>query len=164
MDNRQFSFRALALVFSLLAPAIVAAEATAQVATEAPGITSTVTFLYYKDIEAQVPFYEEVLQLQASMDEDWVKIYPITESMSVGLVLDGRGHHRVSADKPVMLSIVTDEVDAWYERIRQMGVPVLRELPPPAAGPKDGGAPIRGFMVADPGGYTIEFFSWSQSD
>jgi len=132
-------------------------------AGKAPGVSGTVTFFYYKDLDAQVAFYEGVLQLTASMDEDWVKIYPITETASVGLVLDGRGYHRVSADKPAMLSIVTDDVDAWYERIRQSGVPVLRELPPPSAQQDDGGAPVRGFMVEDPGGYTIEFFSWRKA-
>jgi len=144
-----------AAIFSLPLPVMSAGDA--------PGVSGTVTFFYYKDLDAQVPFYEGVLQLTASMNEDWVKIYPITETASVGLVLDGRGYHRVAADKPAMLSIVTDDVDAWYERIRQSGVPVLRELPPRTEQPGVGGAPVRGFMVEDPGGYTIEFFSWRKA-
>ena len=144
-----------AVIFCLLMPAMSAGGA--------PGVSGTVTFFYYEDLDAQVPFYEGVLQLTASMNEDWVKIYPITETASVGLVLDGRGYHRVSADKPAMLSIVTDDVDAWYERIRQSGVPVLSELPPSTTQPGVGSAPVRGFMVEDPGGYTIEFFSWRKA-
>jgi predicted enzyme related to lactoylglutathione lyase len=144
-----------AVIFTPLSPVVSAGDA--------PDVSGTVTFFYYKDLDAQVPFYEGVLKLTASMNEDWVKIYPITETASVGLVLDGRGYHRVSEDKPAMLSIVTDDVDAWYERIRQSGVPVLRELPPRTAQPGVEGAPVRGFMVEDPGGYTIEFFSWRKT-
>lgn len=123
----------------------------------------TVTFFYYEDLAAQVPFYEDLLGLEKTMDEDWVKIYRITPTSSVGLVLQGRGFHAVSADKPAMLSIVTDDVDAWYRRLVDADVRVRSELPPPAAGQESGKAPVRGFVVEDPGGYTIEFFSWRQS-
>lgn len=131
-------------------------------AVPAAAISETVTFFYYEDIQAQTPFYEGLLHLEKIMDEDWVKIYRITPTSSVGLVLSGRGFHPVSADKPAMLSIVTDDVDAWYRRLVDAGVVVRSELPPPAADAAPGKAPIRGFVVEDPGGYTIEFFSWQK--
>jgi predicted enzyme related to lactoylglutathione lyase len=123
----------------------------------------TITFFYYEDIEAQIPFYENLLGLEKTMDEDWVKIYRITTSSSVGIVQQGHGYHDVSADKPAMLSIVTENVDAWYERLVEAEVHVLKELPVLGNDKESGHAPVRGFLVEDPGGYTIEFFSWQKT-
>ncbi|MDZ4728502.1 MAG: VOC family protein [Xanthomonadales bacterium] len=123
-------------------------------------IEGTVTFFYYDDIQAAAPFYGELLQLPLTMDTEWVKIYQITATSSVGLVLQGRGFHEVAADKPAMLSMVTDDVDAWYERLKSANTVILTELPPANAVKSEGSAPVRGFVAQDPGGYTIEFFSW----
>lgn len=126
-----------------------------------PGsMDETITFLYYEDLVPATEFYGEVLQLQKTMDEDWVKIYRISTTSSVGIVLEGSGFHSVSKDKPVMLSIVTSDVDAWYERMKSYGVVVVSPLPATAEAEEPGGAPVRGFIVEDPGGYTIEFFTW----
>jgi catechol 2,3-dioxygenase-like lactoylglutathione lyase family enzyme len=129
-------------------------------AAEPAAIESTVTFFYYDDLEVQIPFYEGLLSLKPTLVEDWVRIYRITETSSVGLVKNGRGFHAVSADKPAMLSLVTPDVDAWYAKLVEAGVKVLKELPPPADPGQPGAAPVRGFIVEDPGGYTIEFFHW----
>jgi len=96
------------------------------------------------------------------MDEDWVKIYRVTATSSVGLVKHGHGFHDVSADKPAMLSIITGDVDAWYKRVIEANVPVRSELPAPGTDKEPGRAPVRGFIVEDPGGYTIEIFSWQK--
>lgn len=136
----------------------------AYAATAQPvAIESTVTFFYYDDLEAQIPFYEGLLLLTPTLVEDWVRIYRITETSSVGLVKNGRGFHAVSPDKPAMLSLVTPDVDAWYAKLVEAGVKVLKELPPPADPGQPGAAPVRGFIVEDPGGYTIEFFHWREA-
>ena len=129
---------------------------------ESMSMNETVTFFYYKDLEAQVPFYEGLLELEKTMDTDWVKIYRVTETSSVGIVLEGRGVHAASDDKPAMLSIVTDDVDAWYEKLVNAKVKVTHELPPAGTEKEEGSAPVRGFIVEDPGGYTIEFFMWNK--
>ena len=127
-------------------------------------MNETITFFYYKDLEATAPFYEELLGLEKTMDADWVKIYRITATSSVGLVLEGRGVHEATEDKPAMLSIVTDDVDAWYEKMVAAKVTVTSELSPPESKAKPGRAPVRGFIVEDPGGYTIEFFTWQDNE
>ena len=60
---------------------------------------------------------KSLLKLEKTMDKGWVKIYRITPTSSVGLVLQGHGAHDVSDEKPAMLSIVTGDIDAWYERL-----------------------------------------------
>ena len=123
-------------------------------------IDATVTFFYYEDLDAAARFYREVLGLETTTDMDWVRIFQVTETSSVGLVQDGRGFHRVSNDKPAMLSIVTDDVDAWYRELVDADVPILKPLPPADSGRDPDRAPVRGFVAEDPGGYTIEFFAW----
>jgi hypothetical protein len=54
-----------------------------------------------------------------------------------------------------MVSIVSKDVDAWYDVIKNSGdVKVLKDIY------DNPSVPIRAFLVADPGGYTIEFFQW----
>jgi len=149
---------AASAILSLL-PFAVAAATPAP--TPAVGsLRETVTFFYYDDLDRQLPFYEGLLGLEKTMDRDWVKIYRVTPSSSVGLVLNGRGFHAVSPDKPAMLSLVTDDIDAWYARLIEAGVTVRSPLPPADASKDADRAPVRGFIVEDPGGYTIEFFRW----
>jgi catechol 2,3-dioxygenase-like lactoylglutathione lyase family enzyme len=130
---------------------------------EAPAaLDETVTFFYYESLAEVAAFYEDLLLLEKTLDEEWVKIYRITPTSSVGLVLQGRGFHAVSDDKPAMLSIVTPDVDAWYRRLSDAGVRVRSELPAAGSGSTQGAAPVRGFIVEDPGGYTVEFFTWRE--
>lgn len=131
-------------------------------ADKSASMKETVTFFYYKDLDAQLPFYEDLLGLEKTMDAEWVKIYRVTATSSIGLVLEGRGVHKAIDNPPAMLSIVTDDVDSWYQKILDAGVKVTHPLPPEGAEKEEGSAPVRGFIVEDPGGYTIEFFRWNE--
>ncbi len=119
-------------------------------------IKENILMLYYKDITEVVPFYEQTLGLPKTFNQDWVKIYRLTATSSVALVQEGEGSfHRAQADNAVMLSIVTEDVDAWYERLKQdQGIVFLKDIY------NNEHAPIRAFLVEDPGGYSIEFFQW----
>lgn len=154
-------YLALATVLLLSAPA-VSADITD--IPEKASLDATVTFFYYEDLEGAASFYENLLGLKRTMDEDWVKIFEITPNSSVGLVADGRGFHPVSVDKPAMLSFVTDDVDSWYRLLVEADTVIRSELPPPGTEPDADSAPVRGFVAEDPGGYTIEFFTWQQAD
>lgn len=128
--------------------------------TKSALINATITFFYYKDLDEAVRFYRDLVGLDATMDEEWVKIFQVSATSSIGLVLDGRGFHPVSDDKPAMLSLVTNDVDAWYQKLVQADVPILKALPPADSPTDPGRAPVRGFVAEDPGGYTVEFFTW----
>ncbi len=137
--------------------AISVALLLASLLPQAPGpppIDSQVTFLYYADLDAAASFYGDVLQLEQTFDQGWVKIFAITPTASVGIVDESRGAHRASDDNAVMLSLVTADVDAWHARLIAAGVEILGD-------PADSASvPVRAFLVRDPGGYTVEFFQW----
>jgi predicted enzyme related to lactoylglutathione lyase len=120
----------------------------------APMLSSSVTMLYYKDIGPAARFYGDTLGLELELDWDWIRFYKTGPASSVGLVTEGDGAwHEVRERNAVMLSLVTEDVDAWYRRIADRdGVVILKDI-------GDGG-PIRSFLIEDPGGYTVEFFEW----
>jgi len=122
-----------------------------------PTTDAQVVMFYYKDLTEVDRFYGDVLGFEKTLDEDWVKFYKTSANATVGLVAESDGAWHQAQDKnAVMLSIVTSEVDAWYELLRQdKRVSFLKEI-------GDGG-PIRSFLIEDPGGYTVEFFEWLQT-
>jgi uncharacterized glyoxalase superfamily protein PhnB len=88
--------------------------------------------------------------LELVTDQGWAKIFRVAGEAYVGLVDGHRGFHKASPTKPVMLTIVTSNVDAWYERFLEFGVETFSE-------PKDDEElGTRMFMLEDPEGYVIE--------
>lgn len=119
-------------------------------------ISENTIMFYYRDLSAVEDFYGKTLGLTKTFDEPWVKIFRLTPTSSVGLVKEGEGgFHRAQAENAVMLSIVTDQVDAWYKRLQgTKGVVFLKEIY------NNEQVPIRAFLIQDPGGYSIEFYQW----
>ncbi len=50
--------------------------------------------------------------------------------------------------------------NAWYQKRVDGNVPILKALPPADSPTDPDRAPVRGFVAEDPGGYTVEFFTW----
>ena len=123
-----------------------------------PKIEEQITMLYYgsDDWEKAVHFYGSDLQLEATYDEDWVKIYKLTSGAFIGVVKDSDGgFHKPNKDSSVMVSIVSNPVDDWYGAIlNAKNIKIEHEIY------NSDTAPIRAFLIRDPGGYTIEFFEW----
>ncbi|SVB93520.1 uncharacterized protein METZ01_LOCUS246374 [marine metagenome] len=117
-------------------------------------IDSQITMFYYTDITPAVHFYGDILGLEKTLDWSWVVFFQTGSSSFIGLVTEGHdAFHDVQPSNAVMLSLVTNDLDLWYERLRQWNeVTFLKSI-------SDSG-PIRSFMVEDPGGYTVEFFQW----
>ena len=153
--------RRFALVVAILS-IIIATTVTRDLMAEEnmlPPIDSQIVMLYYDDITEAANFYGNTLGLQKTMNEDWVKIYQLTDSSSVGVVKAGPGAYHVTQEKnAVMLSIVTSDVDGWYRHLKAAGqVKFLKDI-------HESDVPIRSFLVEDPGGYTIEFFQWRDTE
>ena len=143
---------ALALAAASLASAPGRAAAQQPVSRPADlGVQANIVFLYYRDIPAAQRFYEDVVGLRLTVDQGYSKIYQISPTSFVGLVDETQGLHRASDAKPVTLSFVTEQVDAWYEYLVSRGVQVRGPV-------RDGTRqPTRGFVAIDPEGYFLEF-------
>ncbi len=142
-------------MFRLLGVLIL--TATASSAQERPpAVAGQVTFLYFNDLAKADAFYGDVLGLEKEFDLEWVKIYKLSPTSSVGLVNATRGAHRPSVDKPVMVSMVVGEkeVDAWWQYLKAKGVDVGD-----APGAEGDGA-VKAFGFKDPEGYSLEVFAW----
>lgn len=141
-------------VLTLAASTLGGATALAQ--PRPPTAVGQVTFLYFNDLAKANQFYGEVLGLELEFDLEWVKIYQLSPTSSVGLVNATEGSIRPSADKPVMVSLVVDrdQVDAWWTYLKSKGVDVGE-----APGPEGDGA-VRAFSFKDPEGYALEVFAW----
>jgi len=115
-----------------------------------PGVEGLITFLYYEDLEGAARFYEDVMGFKKTVDQRWAKIYNAAGEAHVGLVDGSRGYHRPSPTKPVMITVVVDDVDAWFRYLKGKGVKTLSE-------PRDHDEiGIRAFLLEDPEGYVIE--------
>ena len=123
-----------------------------------PEITEQYTMLYYSDMDAPRRFYGELLGLTSTMDDEWLSLYQVTAGSFLGIIKEGDDSwHNVQETNAVMVSIVTNDVNTWYERIvSDGGVKILQEIYDNEA------VPIRAFLVEDPGGYTVEFFQWTK--
>jgi hypothetical protein len=119
-----------------------------------PPITNQVTMFYYKNIDDATHFYGDILRLEKSLDWTWVRFFRTGPSSTIGLVTEGDGGwHKVQDKNAVMLSLVTDDVDAWHAELSQRDdVTILKPL--------GNSGPVRSFLMEDPGGYTVEFFQW----
>ena len=115
-----------------------------------PAVDGLITFLYYDDLEKAEEFYRDVMGFDLVVDQGWAKILNVAEKAHVGLVDGNLGYHRASSTKPVMITIVVDDVDQWYEHMQRLGIETLTE-------PRDNEElSLRMFLLEDPEGYVIE--------
>ncbi len=110
-------------------------------------IHQQITFLMVKDLEATAHFYEELLELPLVVDQGNCRIYRVVGDAYLGFC---ERPEAVVATGNVILTLVTPEVDAWYERLRERGI--LFERPPTANATYH----IYHCFAHDPDGYLVE--------
>ena len=113
------------------------------------GIVSQITWVYTRDLARSSAFYGEVLGLECLRDEGGARIFATAQNAAIG-VCEVFGD-RVVEPRGGMISIVTDDVDAWYRRLVESGAEV--EGPPHRLEQ----FAIYTFFARDPEGYRIEF-------
>lgn len=118
---------------------------------EGLGFKATVVWFYYKDMAGIQRFYEEVMGFDLIVDQGWAKIYPIGPTGYFGLVDEQRGMHNFTEEKAVTLSLITDDLDGWYDYMRQQSAVEMRseEISVDER--------YRAFIAYDPEGYFIEW-------
>ena len=118
------------------------------------GIEGLITFTYYNDIDKAEEFYGETLGFEEVMNRDWVKIFRVGNDSHIGLVNAEKGLLKPQAEKPVMLSVVVEDVDAWHKLLEEKGVKTNHSPQ------KSGDVDMRGFLTWDPEGYAVEFLTF----
>lgn len=112
-------------------------------------------FFYYHDLREAADWYQNKLGLSKLTEEDWVVIFELTDTSYIGLVNATGGTLRPTEEKGALLSIETAELEAWYEKLKNIdGINMIHGI----EGDDDG--MIEEFRMADPGGYIVEFFRW----
>ena len=105
-----------------------------------------ITFLYTENLKATSQFYEEYLGLALVLDQGQCRIVKVRDGAYIGYC-----QRKVPAEKSgVILTLVTDDVDGWYARLKGLGVQFEKS---PAYNPEYN---IYHCFFRDPNGYLLE--------
>jgi catechol 2,3-dioxygenase-like lactoylglutathione lyase family enzyme len=116
----------------------------------------SITFFYYDDIHAVVPFYENILGFELVLDQGMARIYRIAENCYFGIVDGNRGHLKHQEKSAVLLTIVSQDVEDWHKRMTDAGVAGLSGMLK--------GTFCEHFFFEDPAGYAIEIQRFHNPD
>jgi catechol 2,3-dioxygenase-like lactoylglutathione lyase family enzyme len=106
-----------------------------------------ITFIYVKDLERTSQFYEEVMGFPLILDQGGCRIVKIAGDTYLGYCAVS---DRARGGEGVLLTLVTSQVDEWFEHLTGKGVNVLGQ---PKSNPDYG---IYHFFLLDPDGYKLE--------
>ena len=111
-----------------------------------PPVGELITFLYVEDLERSDRFYAGVLGLPLVVDQGLCRIYRVAGSGYLG-VCERPGQ---SSPDGLIVTLVSDDVDAWHDRLLAAGVPVEQS-------PQDSDTyRVYHAFYRDPDGYLVE--------
>ncbi len=119
---------------------------------------SQITFLYFRDLEAPARFFEDILGLTLVEQQSFARIYRVAGSAFIGIVNGTGGFLRPQEQNAVLITMVTDRVDEWYEQLRDAGVNLLSDVQINSV------INIKGFFFEGPGGYRFEVQQFLRPD
>jgi len=112
-----------------------------------------ITFLHTSDLEMTRRFYSNRIGLPLVRDQKTCMIFRTAENAFLGFC----SHiEPISAGRKVILTLVCEDVDAWYEKLTSKGITTLN---PPKTNPT---YQIYHFFFLDPNGYWIEIQRFDQ--
>lgn len=115
----------------------------------APGIQQQVTWVYTGDLDGTCAFYAGALALAQVLDQGTCRIFRAAPDAFIGVCRARPGREVQPAG--VVITLVSDDVDGWYRRLRDAGVTL--EGPPALSEAFN----VYSFFARDPNGYRIEF-------
>jgi catechol 2,3-dioxygenase-like lactoylglutathione lyase family enzyme len=121
--------------------------------TTRPPIDSLITFLYTDDFDSSIQFYEHLLGFPLFLDQGTCRIYRVQGDAYLGVCQTGAGeiqHATRLVQGNLIVTLVTAEVDAWYQYLSAHGV-IFEKTP--AVNEK---YRIYNCLFRDPNGYLIE--------
>jgi len=118
-----------------------------------PEISQQITFLHSSDLKKTRHFYEGLLNLKMVRDQGACQIYRVTDEAYLGFC---KHIEPISLGRKVILTLVTEDVDTWYESLKTRGADLME---PPQSNPN---YQIYHFFLVDPNGYWIEFQRFDQ--
>lgn len=113
----------------------------------APSFGAQIVFVPVADLERSARFYEGALGLRLSVDQGTIRIYQVAGGGFLGIC---QGDGPLAADDRLILTFVTDEVDAWHARLAERGA--ATDGPPR----ENQRYRIYHFFARDPDGYRLE--------
>ncbi|MBG83558.1 MAG: glyoxalase [Phycisphaerae bacterium] len=117
-------------------------------------IDSQITFCGVADLERTSRFWNEIMDLPMVLDQGTCRIYHTTGNAYLGFCQ----RDDVSVGDQIILTIVSDEVDVWHDRLLKNGVHIEH---PPRTNPAYG---IYHFFARDPDGYRVEIQRFQDAD
>ncbi len=111
-----------------------------------------VTFLYTRDLDKSAAFYGDILGLPLVLDQGACRIFKTSPEGFLGVCRCSE--RRPSNPEGVIVTLVTDDVDGWYERLKAKGVAF------DTAPTENAEYNIYHCFLNDPDGYQIEIQSF----
>lgn len=114
-------------------------------------LTSNITFLYFNDLEAAKPFFEEVLGLEKAYDPGWAAVYRLRDKAFLGAVDNHSGSIQVTSTDSVLISLTVDNIEEVHKSLKgSRGVEGISEIKQV----KD--LALKSFFFTGPEGYHFE--------
>ena len=115
------------------------------------GVQGAITLFYYRDLEVASTFYKSI-GFKLEVDLDWWKTFRIAGDVYLGLVGGDIVPENIDSKKAVKLIVMVDNVDAWFNKLKVMGLKLDHEEVYSSSRLN-----LREFSLSDPEGYSIEF-------
>ena len=112
-------------------------------------INGQISWVYTRDLDSTVDFYSRLPGLDCVRDEGRARIFATAENAFIGVC--EAFDDRVVEPEGGMISLLTDDVDGFYQQLVASGFAVEE---PPHRLQRFG---IYTFFLRDPNGYRIEF-------
>ncbi len=112
--------------------------------------TSAMTFLYYKDFDKAIYFFEEVLRLKLVMDQGFARVYQVAKNSFLGCVKKEEGSITSENKGGALVSLNTSDVNSDFEHVSKFDLPYISEVKLIEQ------IPLRSFFFKDYEGYDFE--------
>jgi catechol 2,3-dioxygenase-like lactoylglutathione lyase family enzyme len=119
---------------------------------------SQITFQSYDNLDRPAEFYGGFLGLEMVFNQEMVRIYRTADHAFIGVVKRAHGYQRVKDENSVVISLTVENVDGWYDHLKNSDVKILTELR------EQKRAPVRSFYFEDPGGYSLEIQEFTRPE